>query len=877
MNRIDTYIKNQTWQIKENANSGYSFSGLMSHLGEAAIKEYMLENIYPNKISDSHKKGYFHIHDLGFGIISYCSGWPLRQLLEEGFGGMPGKIQSGPPKHFRTALGQMVNFLGTLQMEFAGAQAFSSFDTYLAPYVAKDKLDYKEIKQCIQEFIYGLNIPSRFANQAPFSNLTFDWVCPEDLKDIHPKIDGQVLETCYRDYQKEMNLINKAFLEIMAHGDYKGRIFTFPIPTYNLTKDFAWDSPNAKLLFKLTAKYGTPYFQNFIASDLDPSAIRSMCPLKGETEILIKTFKGNKIMPIRAIYRNQKRNPNTTYKIFYNGIWSNARVNYNGKQTIYKVLLINGEEIFFGKEHLQPVLDKGTISAKYIKSGDYLPFNNKSYEEKRGSYDLGYMIGLYAGDGSKDDDGIVFSLNKNTDLSAAKNIIKYFEDLGFSTHSVIKNELLSVRVNGKQAKELITRYIDGTALIKEFNQRIFDMSKETRQGILDGWYQADGGNSGRIYSFSKKLYNQFKTICTSLGYVPKLDYIDKREGRLSTNKCYVFKYLKAKNRKGLFKTVKNKTYIAVSSITKMKKEKVYCFSADNKEESFILANGLETHNCRLQIDKRELLKKGNGLFGAGEQTGSIGVITLNLPKIGYESKSEEDFFKSLEKYMIYAKESLEIKRRIVKTNTDNGLIPYTRHYLASWNTYFSTIGLIGMNEMCLNFLGKDILSTEGVEFSEKVLDFMRNKVADFQEETGNLFNLEATPAEGTAYRLARIDKKQYPDIITQGDDQPYYTNSCHLPVNRTNNILVALRNQERLQTKFTGGTVFHLFLGERVSDWINCMFLVKKIAEKSKLPYFSITPTFSICPIHGYISGEHQYCPLDHTEENLKKYGVSEE
>ena len=567
MNEVEQYIKNETWLVKENANSGFSFSGLMSYLGENGIKKHMLENVYPNKISESHKKGYFHIHDLGFGIIGYCSGWPLRQLLEEGFGGLYGKIQAGPAKHFGAALGQMVNFLGTLQMEFAGAQAFSSFDTYLAPYVAKDKLSYNQVKQEMQEFIFGLNVPSRFANQAPFTNMTFDWVCPQDLKNIHPKIGGVPIEETYSDFQKEMDMINKAFLEVMIQGDYMGRIFTFPIPTYNLTKDFIWDNQNAQLLFEMTAKYGTPYFQNYIGSGLNPGDIRSMC-------------------------------------------------------------------------------------------------------------------------------------------------------------------------------------------------------------------------------------------------------------------------------------------------------------------------------CRLNIDKRELRSRGNGLFGAGEQTGSVGVVTINMPKLAYEVNAEikepinpgdrQKLLKiKIDKYMNYAKESLELKRRIVIENMKNNLMPYTKRYLSTWDTYFSTIGAIGLNEMCLNLIGEDILSDNGIELSQEILEHMRKNMSDFQEETGNLYNLEATPAEGTTYRLAQLDKKQYPDIITAGtEDAPYYTNSCHVPVDNNLNIMELTQHQEKLQPLFTGGTVVHYFLGERVSDWINAMFLVRKIAENSKLPYFSITPTFSICPVHGYISGEHNFCPLDHSEDDMKKFGI---
>ena len=576
--RVDRYVNTQTWLVKENANSAYSFSGLMAHLSESNIKDHMLNKVYPKGVSDAHIKGYFHIHDLGLGLVGYCAGWSLRQLLNEGYNGVKDKVQSAPPKHFRTALGQMVNFLGTLQMEFAGAQAFSSFDTYLAPYVAKDKLTYKEVRQGIQEFIFNMNVPARWGSQAPFTNITLDWVAPEDLKTVHPKIAGQKLEETYSDFQDEMDMINKAFLEVMLEGDNNGRIFSFPIPTYNITKDFIWDSDNAKLLFEMTAKYGIPYFQNFINSTLKPGDVRSMC-------------------------------------------------------------------------------------------------------------------------------------------------------------------------------------------------------------------------------------------------------------------------------------------------------------------------------CRLQLDLRELKMRGNGLFGAGEQTGSIGVVTLNLPKIAYETKlklneegkikkktsytqeiAEEVFKQKLRQYMDLARESLEIKRQLITENMERNLIPFTKRYLGSWKNHFSTIGIIGMNEACLNLLGKDITTKVGTKFTEDMLDFMRDILSDFQEETKTMYNLEATPAEGTSYRLARLDIEQYPDIITQGEGESvHYTNSTQLPVNHTNDIIKALTHQDNIQTKYTGGTVLHVYLGERITDWINCMLLVQKIANQTKMPYFTITPTFSICPIHGYISGEHEFCPLPHGEEGLKKYGMEVE
>ncbi len=548
-NTVNSYLKVEDWRVKENSTVTYSVGGLILHNSGAVTANYWLSEIYDDEISKAHKEADFHLHDLSM-LTAYCAGWSLKQLIEEGLGGVTGKITSSPAKHLSTLVNQMVNFLGILQNEWAGAQAFSSFDTYLAPFVKVDNLSFKEVKQSIQSFVFGVNTPSRWGTQSPFSNITLDWVIPNDLREIPAIVGGKTLEfegktLTYGDCQKEMDLINRAFLEVMLEGDAAGRGFQYPIPTYNITRDFAWDNENAKLLFEMTAKYGTPYFQNFINSELNPGDVRSMC-------------------------------------------------------------------------------------------------------------------------------------------------------------------------------------------------------------------------------------------------------------------------------------------------------------------------------CRLQLDKRELLKRGGGLFGSAEFTGSIGVVTINLPRIAYTSENKEDFYKQLDKMMNMAKRSLETKREVIKKLNEEGLFPYTKRYLKNFNNHFSTIGLVGMNEMCLNakWLKKSLIDKEAQQFSGEVLDYMRQRLADFQEETGNLYNLEATPAESTAYRLAKFDKKRFGDIVTAGENVPYYTNSCHLPVSFTEDIFEALDIQEGLQTKFTGGTVFHTFLGERVSDWETTAALVKKIAYNYKVPYYTISPTYSICKEHGYFQGEKQVCPV---------------
>jgi ribonucleoside-triphosphate reductase (formate) len=556
---MDGYLRQSDWRVAENANMNYSLSGLLMHAATSVFAHYTLNTVYPPEIAEAHRSADLHIHDLGMGIAGYCAGWSLRQLLTEGFNGVPGKIDSKPPKHFDSALWQMINFIGTMQNEWAGAQAFSSFDTYLAPLVKYDGLPYKKVKQAIQGFVFNMNVPSRWGGQTPFTNLTIDWVVPDDMKDRKAIVGGKEHDFTYGECQTEMDMINRAFMEVITEGDAKGRVFTFPIPTYNVTEDFDWDGENATILFDMTSKYGIPYFQNFINSELKPGDVRSMC-------------------------------------------------------------------------------------------------------------------------------------------------------------------------------------------------------------------------------------------------------------------------------------------------------------------------------CRLQMDMRELRQKGGGLFGAVEMTGSIGVVTINMPRIGYLAKTKEEFFERITKLMDLAKNSLELKRKMVQRNMDNGLMPFTKRYLGTLQNHFNTIGLNGMNEALMNFFGADttIATPKGIKFTEEVLDFMRDRLTKYQEETGHIYNLEATPAEGTAYRFAKMDRERYPDIITAGRDEPYYTNSTQLPVNYTTDIFEALELQDSLQIRYTGGTVLHGFLGEMVSDAETCKKLVKRIAYNFRLPYFTITPTFSVCPKHGYIPGRHETCPYEDEgeEKTSQEIGV---
>ena len=542
---VDNYLHVNDWRVKENSTVTYSVGGLILSNSGAITANYWLNEIYDKEVADAHKSAAMHIHDLSM-LTGYCAGWSLKQLIQEGLGGIPGKITSSPASHLSTLCNQMVNFLGIMQNEWAGAQAFSSFDTYLAPFVKKDNLSYKEVKQCVQSFIYGVNTPSRWGTQAPFSNITLDWTVPDDLKDVPAIVGGKEQDFTYGDCKKEMDMVNKAFIENMIEGDANGRGFQYPIPTYSITKDFDWsDTENNRLLFEMTAKYGTPYFSNYINSDMKPSDVRSMC-------------------------------------------------------------------------------------------------------------------------------------------------------------------------------------------------------------------------------------------------------------------------------------------------------------------------------CRLRLDLRELRKKSGGFFGSGESTGSVGVVTINMPRIAYLAKDKDDFYRRLDHMMDIAARSLKTKRTVITKLLDAGLYPYTKRYLGTFKNHFSTIGLIGMNEVGLNanWLRKDLTHPETLEFTKEVLTHMRERLKDYQEQYGDLYNLEATPAESTTYRLAKHDKEQYPDIITANEHgTPYYTNSSHLPVGYTEDLFTALDMEDDLQTLYTSGTVFHAFLGEKLPDWNSAAGLVRKIANNYKLPYFTLSPTYSICREHGYLNGEQYTCP----------------
>lgn len=1112
------------------------------------------------------------------------------------------------------------------------AQAFSSFDTYLAPFVKVDNLSYEEVKQCIQCFVYAVNTPSRWGTQAPFTNITLDWTVPNDLAELNCIVGGKEMDFCYKDCKKEMDMINKAFIEIMIEGDANGRGFQYPIPTYSITKDFDWsETENNRLLFEMTAKYGTPYFSNYINSDMEPSDIRSMCPLAGDTEIMVRSVDGVSIQAIQQVAKNQMRR-NSPYEVWTPDGWRAAKFNQQPMTKMYAIELSNGDTILMGENHLQPTRDGGVKSAKDLQVGEWLPFNRKpiSSESMLGTYDLGFAVGAYAGDGSHDDGALVYSLDRAPkDDETERRLVSFWNRAGYKTTVTYSKKVRFVRVNGN-AYDVISLYVEGgDALTKKLSNKVFDMSIEFREGVVDGFRFTDGARARpRIYTSSRALRNSLLTLFATLGRSALGYYQDNRPGRLGSNTNYRVDY---PSRVSLCKYCaedENFNYCQIKNIyeTSNKDHTLYCLEVDNPSHIFMLANGMFTHNCRLRLDLRELRKKSGGYFGSGESTGcydnqteiltqnrgwikfedltkedvvytrnpdgqiemhhptnlfkyevhddlyhfknsrfdamvtanhrmvytdkhteeqkfvradeysftkhgiprlaentqadaeyftlpafstkwdketaqgprrgsrewpeikipmtwwlrflglfisegstdndsyarrggygvyvsqkkpqnlpyienvlnhlpfrykyepkrgvyticsrqlweycrhsvmanlyearipreyltncssdelqclleglmigdgsynkttgqatyytvskqliddmqelliltghacvgirqhkqrdsiikgrlilkencatpyeitisrvqkfylmpenitkerydgyvyccevpnhtvmvrrngkctwcgnSIGVVSVNLPRLGYLSENEKDFYERLDKIMDISARSLDIKRKAVSKWLDEGLYPYTKRYLGDLHNHFSTIATVGGNECCLNakWIGKDLSHPESQQFMKDVLNHMRERLSDYQEKYGDLFNLEAAPAESTAYRFAKHDKERYPDIITAEsmDGVPYYTNSTHLPVGYTEDVFTALEIQDELQTLYTSGTVFHAFLGEKLPDWKAAATLVRKIAENFKLPYYTISPTYSVCSEHGYINGEVYRCP----------------
>ncbi len=970
INLIEEYLGQDDWRVKENSNMNYSLQGLNFHVSSSVVARYWLEKLYPQEVAQAHKEGDFHIHDLG-SLSPYCVGWDLYDLLMRGFGGVYGKVESSPPKHFRSALGQIVNFFYTLQGESAGAQAFSNFDTLLAPFVRYDKLSYEEVKQCMQEFLFNVNVPTRVGFQTPFTNLTFDLKPSKLYRDVNIIIGGKPREEVYGEFHKEMSMINRAFCELMMAGDAKGRIFTFPIPTYNITKDFDWDNPDYEPLWEMTRKYGIPYFANFVNSDMDPDDARSMC-LAGDEEILIKnseTIKRVTIKDVAEYYKASDFDKEGWAECKADGNLrvlslnpSNFKLEWVGVKRFLKItdsraveiITEDGKKAIYSLKHPLPIYTPQGIKMKFAKDvlgGDILLVLKKTGEgilkedyQKIGDYildeDLAKILGFFIADGN-----YLFETRKNLRTYGKPRGLQFtFKADDEETIRIIKTLLqkkFGLRLTEKKDLRYNTYYIyvynthisrvfyeAGFKKYGRLPQVIFNSAKSVIQSFLDFFMRGDGYLKRKeihlndkelardlvlLFSLigqpvtykerknSQRIYLQHsKSLIKQTNYYLNNPLLSERVPGWTAQSTYKVPGLKKTRMVGLNTLDKYMAHTEESlkfkegDVYPVRVKEVKILEFDEPKEFYDLElerNHLFIHSlgqvsfncCRLRLDQRELRKRGGGLFGANPLTGSLGVVTINLPRIGYLSTCEEEFFERLERLMELAKISLEIKRKVIEDFTEKGLYPYSKVYLQGvkeargqyWANHFSTIGIVGMNECTLNFLGEPIYTKAGKEFALKVLKFMREKISDYQETTGNLYNLEATPAEGTSYRLARIDKKKFPRIKTQGTPEvPYYTNSVHLPVYYSDDIFEILTHQDELQIMFTGGTVVHLFVGEEITDRVVVKELVKAIVNRFRLPYFSITPTFSVCPVHGYIPGKHEICPFPHTEEELNRFGT---
>jgi len=952
---VDKYINELDWQVKENSNMAYSLQGLNHYVTSTVTKKYWLNKVYPKEIREAIEAGDFHIHNLD-SLATYCMGWDLYDLLIKGFGGVAGKVEARPPKHFRSALGQIVNFFYTLQGESAGAQAMSSFDTLLAPFIRADKLSYYEVKQALQEFLFNCAIPTRVGFQTPFTNLTFD-IKPSPVLANQPVIiGGQPQNETYGEFQEEMNMLNQAFYEVMLEGDAKGRVFTFPIPTINITKDFPWDEKYLIPMWEATAKYGINYFSNFINSEMKPEDVRSMC-LSAKEEILIRNSKKIKRLPIKEVAENYK------LKNFDKEGWADCKKEKNlcvlslNPETLktewspikrflkvldskaVEITTEDGKKAIFSIRHPIPVFSEEGLAMKWskdIKKGDYLVSLKKAENSLSKEYqkidnfllnkDLAKILGYFIADGNYlfetrkgytyfgQPRGLQFTFKTgdNENLKILKLLIKkVFRLEGKEKQDPRYNTYYLYIYNSELARKL---YNAGFKKYGRLPQIVFNSPLGVIKSFLGFHFRGDGYAKRKEIHLNDLELSRDLVLLYSLVGQPVTYRLRKKsqviylqhsrakikEGNGWLNSPIISERIPgwmargreipgfSKGRMIGLDTIEKYSATTPQSL-KIKNSDIYLVRVEKIEKKifkelkefydvelaknhlFVHSSGQISFNCcRLRLNTSELLKRGGGLFGSNPSTGSVGVVTINLPKIGHLSKTRKEFFERLVKAMDLAKESLEIKRKSLNDFMEKGLYPYSKFYLygvktmrgSYWANHFSTIGLIGMNEALLNFLGKNIASKKGLKFTLEIMDFMRERLIKYQEETGNLYNLEATPAESTAYRLAKKDKEKYSDIITAGIKKvPYYTNSTMLPVNYTDDIFEALDLQDKIQCKYTGGTVLHFFLGERISDISTVKNLIKKVFENYRLPYITLTPTFSICPTHGYVAGEHFFCP----------------
>ena len=720
--------------------------------------------------------------------------------------------------------------------------------------------------------------------QAPFTNVTLDWTVPPDLADQYAIVGGKEMPFKYKDCKKEMDMINKAFIEIMIEGDANGRGFQYPIPTYSITKDFDWsETENNKLLFEMTAKYGTPYFSNYVNSDMEPSDVRSMCPLFGREPVLVMNSYGNQfaLSTVENLYKGHNRDH--VYTVLLNGQTKQARLNRFDGLSFLKVRTVNGHEIVLSTNHANLVMtedgERAVLRTDELCPKHYLPFSIKPYTgENSLTYEDGLMVGAFMGDGSvKDDYAVVYSLNDTSKAELMANLIRIGQQKFGGRIRVTEcgENCVNLTVTSKMLRGLIDTFVAGKGTEKELLANCINHSLDFRKGVIEGLLLTDGNKtSNRIYTSSPKAVTGITAVLASVGIPTNLRIDDRKgtDGKFSDNPVYVIRMYKPDTCQPSYGDVYRKDndymWFRIASVEPVNSSAGigYCFEVLNDEEPyFMLPSGLVTHNCRLRLDLRELRKKSGGFFGSGESTGSVGVVTINMPRIAYLSKSEAEFYKRLDHMMDIAARSLKIKRDVITKFMENGLYPYTKRYLGTFKNHFSTIGLVGMNEACLNacWLRENIGQPKAQQFAKDVLNHMRDRLVMYQEQYGDLYNLEATPAESTTYRLAKHDAARYPDIITAAKDggTPFYTNSSHLPVDFTSDIFEALDLQDGLQTLYTSGTVFHAFLGEKLPNWRSAAVLVRRIAENYKLPYYTLSPTYSVCRNHGYLAGEHFTCP----------------
>lgn len=899
------YLRGLDWRKKENSNSPPSIGALNKYFYSEVNKDHWLNEVYKypikfdennkpiawnDEISQAYVNNRIHIHDLGESTI-YCCGYSLKEVLLKGVKGVSNIPTSGPAKHFDSVLNQISNLITVFQNEIAGAVAFNSVDTLLAPFIKKDNLSYDQVKQSMQNFIFSINSNSRGGSEPAFSNITLDLTPPDDLLNEYVIIGGHLEAFTYATCQREQDMFNKAFCEIMLNGDAEGKLFSYPIPTYNIHNRFDWDNPNNRLLWEMAGKYGTPYFANFLNSDMDPKDIRSMCPLHPSENVLVynDTSEQYQISNISSLYNGNKKEKK--WKVILDGKIKEATINQFEVRDFYEVTTINNQKIIISGNHLN-LTQNGVKETVDLTLNDYLPFNSTPFDGQGFTYEDGLIVGAYCGDGCSDNEsGMTFSMNMNNKKDLLLKIKKHAENrFGAKTRLVVEESKetsghygAALHIKSKSLLGMIKEFISGNyGHEKEITKNILNKSLEFKKGVLDGYYGTDGGNRGRIYTSSKKMVNSLVLMLNSMG-IPSSVAEDNREDRLSTNTVYIIKFYTRSCYSDLYYTKDNKIWFKIKSIEKLNTHNShkygYCFEVLNDEKPyFIMPNGMITHNCRLRLDLSELRRKNGGLFGSGDSTGSIGVVTINLPRLAYENNGNvKKFFKELDYLLNLSKNSLLMKKQWIQENIfdTTNMIPAFKEYVGTLDNHFMTIGVIGMNEMCLNMFGKSILSPRGKKFALEVGNHIRKRLSEFQEETGQLFNYEATPAESTTYRFALRDRKDYPDIIQQGKGRDcYYTNSCHIPVDLITSIDETFKNQNELQTQFTGGTVIHIFLDGAITG-DQAKETIKNVLTNYKVPYVSLSPISRYCDNKdcsgkGYIVDLVDKCPV--CKSRLKMY-----